>query len=349
MNYTHRLSLLRRTLERESLDSILVTNETNVTYLTGFAGHDSMLLMAPRENFFLTDFRYVEEAGDSVKGFKIVRVKTSTYETICDLVRGAHARHIGFESMDLPVEVHSRLRRMLKGVRLAPLKNAIELLRQVKDRSEIAAVKRSAAFASSVLKKFLKTVRPGETEEELATRIKAALLREGSSSAFDPIVAVDANASRPHAVPGKTRVKGSCVLMVDLVARLSGYDSDMTRTTLFGRVRRKIRRIYDVVKRAQELALQAIRPGIEASRVDAAARNYIRSQGFEEYFGHALGHGVGMEVHEKPAIASHNHSPLEAGMIFTVEPAIYIPHLCGIRIEDMVLVTKRGCEVITGG
>ncbi len=344
-----RLAALDLALARKSLDALLVTDETNVSYLTGFRGNDSALLLARDARYFITDFRYIEEARTSLGGFEIVETRGSMYEAIGDIVRKKKLKRMGFESKNVVYAVHRALRRALAGVRLAPLKDTVEILRQVKDPAELSLIKKAVTLARSIYARLMDSIEIGETEEGLAARIKTACIEKGASPAFDPIVAIDADASRPHAVPGRTKVKERCLLLVDWGVKANGYNTDMTRTTLFGRAGSTIRKMYDVVKKAQELAIKKVRPGVGASSVDAAARDYIAEHGFGKHFGHAVGHGVGQEVHEKPAIATHNHARLEAGMVFTIEPAIYVPALGGVRIEDMVVVTEGGCEVITGG
>ncbi len=351
MDFEARLSRVAGILKETSADALLVTNENNVSYLSGFKGQDSMLLLTDRERYFITDFRYMEEALNSVKGFEIIMVKKSTYDTMAELCRaGRRIRNLAFESMNLPYEVAARLKNMLKkSTRLMPFKNIVECLRQIKDAEEVAVIKKAASLTKAIYGNFLKSVRIGRSETYLASRLKIGLMAAGAACAFEPIVAIDRNASRPHAVSGAESVKKGSFIMVDFGAKLDGYNSDLTRMVMPSGAGLKIRKLYDIVKKAKDLAIKRIAPGVRASDVDRAARGFIRRNGFGKYFGHALGHGVGLDVHEAPSIGWHNDKPLKEGMVFTVEPAIYIPKFGGIRIEDMVVVTKKGCEVITGG
>ncbi len=349
MEFKGRIQRLIKKLDEKSLDSFLVTTDKNVAYLTGFRGEDSILLLTRKKVFFLTDSRYLEEARRNIEGCEITLVRGSTYDTIQDIAAKARLKKLGFESMNLHYEVYKRLKTMLKKTRLAGLQDMVEAMREIKDRQEIEAIKRAAKLTSSICKEFFKSIEFGRTEADLASRLKIAFIEKGASAAFDPIVASDGNAALPHAIPGSDKIKKDCVFMADLGARLNGYNSDMTRTTLFGKVSAKAKKIYDIVKRAQELAIKAVAPGVKASSIDSAARGYIESKGFGRFFGHSVGHGVGLDVHEWPSISGHSHALLREGMVFTVEPAIYIPSLLGVRLEDMVLVTRGGCEVITGG
>ena len=349
MNFRKRLAALIKRIDEESAGAFLVTNATNVTYLTGFRGHDSFLLITGRKRYFITDSRYLEEARDTVKGFELVLVKESTYDAVASVAKDIRAKEMGFEAMSLPYGAFSNLRKALKGVRLVPLKDIVEGLRTIKDSDEMSAIRKAAALTGSIYKNFRRLVRTGVTEEGLSRALKADIAKSGAETAFDPVVAFDADAAKPHAIPGKAKVGRDCVIMADMGVKLNGYNSDMTRTILLGDVKPRVRKIFDIVRKALDIAIEKIAPGVKASEIDSAARGFIRSGGYGGYFGHALGHGVGMDVHEGPSISRHNSKPLEEGMVFTVEPAIYIPKFCGVRIEEMVLVTGRGCEVITGG
>ena len=347
MEFAHRRLKLIEALEKESVDSFLVTTEKNVAYLTGFRGDDSFLVISRKKAFFLTDSRYLDEAKNSIKGCDIILVRNSTYNTISDIARRARLKKMGFESMNLQYEVYKRLKALLKNTRLLGLKSMVESMRSVKGLREIEAIKKAAGLTVKIYKDLMRSLKFGLTESELASRLKIAFIENGASPAFDPIVAAGASAALPHAIPGSSRVKKDCVLMVDMGVRLNGYNSDMTRTTLFGRAASKAKKIYDIVKRAQEAAINRVAPGVRASEIDFAARGYIGSKGFGKFFGHSVGHGVGLDVHEGPSISRHNHTALKEGMVFTIEPAIYLPNKFGIRLEEMVLVTRGGCEVIT--
>ncbi|MFH1190477.1 MAG: Xaa-Pro peptidase family protein [Candidatus Omnitrophota bacterium] len=342
-----RLALLKKSLKKITLDSILVTNRTNVSYLSGFPGHDSMLLITPDRDFFITDSRYIEEAEDTLGGFSVKLVERSTYDTISGIVKGLRLKKIGFEAMDLPYGVADRLYKLVKGAKLFPVKDMIEEIRSVKDQGEIESIRETIRISKKVLDRVSGRVVPGAPEKAVAGFIEASFIGEGARSAFDPIVASGENASKPHAIPSDAPIKDNAFVMIDIGAKFNGYCSDLTRMIALGRIRDRLKKIYVIVKSAQEKAIETIRPGARISDVDAAGRGYIAHKSFGRYFGHSLGHGIGMSVHEKPTVSRTNEGRLKAGMIFTVEPAIYIPKFGGVRIEDMVLVTEKGCEILT--
>jgi len=347
IDYKKRLVALEGEIEKRAIDSFFVTKEVNVTYLSGFRGHDSMLLITPRKRYFITDSRYIDEAKESVSGFEIKPVEASTYDTVKDIARKGRLETLGFESMDLPYEVAKRLKGVLGKTRLRPIKNMVESLRAVKDSAEILLIRDSIRLTKKVLNRTLAHIKPGVSEETLAREMELEFLKNGSHPSFELIVASGPNSSKPHARPSEARIPKNGSVMVDLGCKLKGYNSDLTRMILVGMVKDEIKKMYNIVRLAQQKAIDRIKPGVRISDVDSAARGYIDNEGYGRYFGHAVGHGIGMEVHEGPSISRHSEGALRPGMVFTVEPAIYIPKLGGVRIEDMVLVTRDGCEVLT--
>lgn len=343
----NRIASLEDEIRKRRLDSFLVTKETNVSYLTGFGGKDSALLFTPRKNFFITDSRYIEEAKDLVKGFDIVLAKLSTYEILKELAEKKNLQKMGFESMDLPYGVEKRLKSLIGKAHLVPFKDLIETIRSVKDAGEIELIKRSVRITKLVLNKIIKSIRPGVSENSLSRRIEIEFINNGAHTSFEPIVASGANSSKPHARPTDAKLKKNSFVMLDIGCVFKGYCSDITRTVIIGKVKDKFKKIYAIVSEAQRRALDMIRPGSKISSVDIAARSYIENNGFGKYFGHSLGHGVGMEVHEAPTISGKDEGLLKPGMVFTVEPAIYIPKFGGVRLEDMVLVTDKGYDILT--
>jgi Xaa-Pro aminopeptidase len=328
---------------------MLVTNETNVTYLSGFTGHDSMLLIAPDRNYFITDSRYIQEARDTLKGFSLRLVDISTYDTISDIVEKERLKRIGFESMDLPYGVALKLGKLMKKrkAEIVPCKDVAECMRSVKDPDEIVLIRDSIRITKSVMAKITRDVRPGISEIALSFKIERAFIRERARPAFEPIAASSENASKPHAAPTDTKIENDSFVMIDIGAKLNNYCSDITRMFLLGRVKSRFKNIYDIVTTAQKKAIEKIRPGVKIRDIDTEGRAYIRDKGFGRYFSHSLGHGIGLSVHEQPTISSSSKGTIMPGMVFTIEPAIYIPKFGGARIEDMVLVTDSGCEVLT--
>lgn len=346
-DYTERLSLLDGALESRRLDSLLVTNTTNVSYLSGFRGHDSLILATKKRKFFITDSRYIEEAKGTLKGLDIIPVKGSTYETLKNLISKARLKRTGFESMNLPYEVAARLKGMISPSQLVPVKGLVEQFRAIKDGREVRAIKDSIRLAKIVLAKIACLVKPGIAEKKLSETAALEFIKRGAKTAFDPIVASGKNSSRPHAIASDQAIEKNSFTMIDIGCSLNGYNSDITRMVVSGKIKDKFKKIYNVVRTAQGLAIEKIRAGIMIRDIDMAARGHIRSRGFGKYFGHSLGHGVGMEVHEDPTVSALSEGFLRSGMVITVEPAIYIPGFGGVRIEDMVLVTDKGCEILT--
>lgn len=345
--FSKRIALFKKNLRVAGLDAVLVTDTLNVTYLSGFQGHDSMLLITGDDDFFVTDSRYIEEAREKMAGFRVVLVERSTYDTISKITAKCRLKRIGFEAMNVPYGVATRFSGLLKTTKLVPCKDMVESQRAVKDPDEVAIIKGSVKLCRDVLDEILKILQPGLTEISIASRIERCLISRGARPSFDPIVACGSNSSRPHAIPTSTRIPRNGALMIDMGARLNGYCSDITRMVVFGRVKDRFRKIYDTVRAAQKKAIDAVKPGVRLADVDKAARGYIEDHGFGRYFGHSLGHGIGLSVHEKPTVSSFSEGVVTEGMVFTVEPAIYVPGFGGVRIEDMVLVTGRGCEILT--
>ncbi len=348
-NFQKRVALLKNGIRKASLDGMLITNGINISYLSGFTGHDAAILITSGKDYFITDSRYAQNAKETISGFSIELVETSTFGTISDIVWEERLKKIGFESMDLPYGVAARLDKLLKGAKILPCVDIVENQRAIKDPEEISLVKASVKLNGKVLKSIVDYIRPGLSESAIARTIEIAFIKELARPAFDPIVASGKNASKPHAIATGEKIRNNSFVMIDIGAKVKGYCSDLTRMITFGRITEKYRKIYDIVSAAQEKAVKSIKPGVRLSDIDASGRSYIQKKGFGKYFGHSLGHGIGMSVHEKPTVSVREQGVARPGMIFTVEPAIYIPGFGGVRIEDMVLVTDKGCEVLTRG
>ncbi len=344
---TSKIALLKNALKRNRLDAIIITKDVNVAYLSDFKGHDAALFITRDRSTLITDSRYIEEAEDTVKGFDVCLSKGSLYESIREISSRTKLKRTGFEAHDLSYAVATRLKNFIGSSSLIPTEDFVENFRMVKDPSEIALIRKSIALAKSVLDRTLPFIRPGVTEEFVAEKIEVAFIEQGARPGFELIVAAGHNSSKPHARPSNKRIDKNNMVMLDIGCALNGYNSDITRMVLTGRISLKMREIYNVVSAARAMAIDAVRPGEQISKLDRIARGYISKKGFGKFFGHALGHGVGMEVHEKPSISGINKDTLTPGMVFTIEPAIYIPKVGGVRIEDMVLVTNKGYEVLS--
>lgn len=347
-----RLNKLLQKIEGSRLDALFVTHAPNVSYISGFRNRDAWLVVSSKGCYLLTDFRYIEEAQKEISAdFKIVDTKQpffNAYSALADVLRCLRVRQLGFEGNYLSFAGWKRLKSSLSEVKLIPTADLIEDLRMLKDIHELRLLKTAAKIAAHGMSFVSKRIRTGRTERQIAQDLDYFLKSHGADRAsFDIIVASGPNSSMPHAITSRRRLKTSELALVDAGARFKGYNSDLTRTFFSGRMTRKAKDIYNIVDEAQKSAIAGIKPGKKASDIDNTARSVIENRGFGRYFGHGLGHGVGLEVHEKPRIAKYEQLILKEGMVFTVEPAVYIPGWGGVRIEDMVLVTKNGCKILT--
>jgi len=325
----------------------LVTFLPNVRYLTGFTGSSGALLVDARSATFITDFRYRLQADKEVDRCRRVEQRGSLAETLAAVVRKKKLKRVGFESRHLSWAFHDELAKKFGGARLVPLEGSVERLRMVKDGHEISLLRRAVGIADVSYRRATRSL-AGRSEETVAGAMERAMRESGAEDvAFPTIVAGGRNGALPHAVPGRSRIRKGSLVVIDFGARFKGYHSDVTRTRLPGRGGRRARSLYRLVSRAQEAAIAAVRPGVKAREVDRTARSVIEDAGFGDCFGHSTGHGVGLEVHEGPSISSGSPQLLEAGMVFTVEPGVYVEDFGGVRIEDMVLVTRSGCEIIS--
>ncbi|MBI5599519.1 MAG: aminopeptidase P family protein [Deltaproteobacteria bacterium] len=352
---TDRIKIMRAGLEGRGLDGILVTDLKNVRYLAGFTGTSGYVLLtslkashAGAAGFFFTDSRYALQARGEVKGLRITIYKKAI-EEIAGTVKGLGLKRVGFDGRNLSYDTFRRLKKLLPAVRLKSSPDAVEGKRAVKDADEVEYIRGAIAAAGKGFESVEKRGIGGVTEKEVSIRIEAAVKKAGADAlSFETIVASGFRSAMPHAVASGKRIKKGELVIVDMGVELGGYRSDETRTYAVGSATAAQKKIYSTVKDAQMRALDAIRPGARAKDVDGAARTCIRKAGYGKYFGHGTGHGVGLDVHERPHISPQSTDVFEEGMVVTVEPGIYIPGFGGVRIEDMALVTRDGAEVLTG-
>jgi Xaa-Pro aminopeptidase len=343
--------LVELLVERE-LDALLVTNLVNVRYLTGFTGTNGLCIVGPEIRLFLTDFRYVERAETEVRDFDRARGKQDLIGDAAEhLSRGAgDARRVGFEDDHLTVRRHQQLAKAVSDVvELIAAGGLAERLRAVKEPGELAAIRDAAALTDQVLKRLAERPLAGRTEREVALELEGEIRAQGAEGpAFPPIVAAGPHGALPHADPREVEIEPGTLVIVDVGSVVDGYSSDCTRTFATGPLDDGAAEVYELVLGAQERALEAARPGAGCREVDAVAREPIEAAGHGERFGHGLGHGVGLEVHEGPRLAPTADCELEAGNVVTIEPGVYVSGEYGVRIEDLVTVTEAGCEVLTG-
>jgi Xaa-Pro aminopeptidase len=330
--------------ERE-LDLILITELVNVGYLTGFGGTNGACVCGPETRLFLTDFRYTERAEAEVEGWETITVRDDWLGGIAARLTGK----VGFEDDHVSVRLLERLRGKLpEGVELAPAGGAVEKLRRVKDEGELAAIAAAAELADEVWRWSLERGLVGRSEREVARAAEARIRELGGDPSFPAIVAAGPNGALPHAEPGEREIGAGELVVFDMGAKLDGYCSDGTRTFATGEPGERAREVYEVVLGAQAAALDAVAAGIGGEALDGVAREAIAAAGHGERFGHGLGHGVGLEVHEAPRVSPRSEDVLGAGEVVTIEPGVYLPGELGVRIEDLVVVAEDGCRDLSG-
>lgn len=348
--YNTRRNKLRRELKRAGMDSILITNFTNVTYLTGFTGDDSYLLITPTDEVMVSDSRYSQQLEEECPGLDVV-IRTSAMPmmaSLAKLTKKTGVRKMALESQSLTLSLFDQLEATLAGVTLSRSSGLVEGLREIKDAHEIQEIRNAIDLAQRTFAVIRASLRPEQTEKEVAYAIENQIrLFGGNGCSFPPIVAVGPRAALPHAHPTHHQIKESGFVLIDWGAVGNLYISDLTRVLVTGKIPAKLERIYNIVLQAQLAAIKKIKPGAIMKDVDAAARSVITKAGYGKRFGHSLGHGIGLEVHEGPGLAPRQERPLKAGMVVTVEPGIYLPNWGGVRIEDDILVTRDGHEVLS--
>ncbi|MFA5320272.1 MAG: aminopeptidase P family protein [Candidatus Omnitrophota bacterium] len=344
------LIALREQLALNGNCSMLVVKPANVSYLCSYPCRDSFLLVGAKECFYLTDFRYFEEASREIKGCKVIRVDRSLSVSVREICRRLKIRKLAFESDHLTMLFHSRLSEALGAYTgLLPLPGIVEELRRVKSAGELSRIRKAVFIAEEALRKASAMRLPGKSEKEVACELEFFMRGLGAEgAAFEIIVASGPNSSRPHHLTSERKILKNEPVLVDIGADFRGYKSDLTRVFFSGKITPLEAKVYEIVLTAQKKALAAAAAGIAAKEVDSAARDHIEERGYGGFFGHSLGHGVGLDVHELPRVSQSESGWLLPGMVFTVEPAVYLPGKFGIRIEDMVLITGKGVEVLSG-
>lgn len=342
-----RLLAAMKALEPLNADALLVFGLVNIRYLSGFSGSDGVLLLTGQTRNLLCDSRYMLQASSEA-----ALCETSEYTAKLDGIVAsiaAHgARRVAFDAEQVSVSFFNRLTTALPEVVFIPLADQLDQLRAIKNQDEVAAIALAAARASAAFEALLSMIKPGVSERELALQLEMLIKANGADEkAFDFIVASGQRGALPHGRPTEKLVMAGEMVTIDFGARVYGYHSDETVTLAVGKPESRLLDAYAVVKKAHDLAVSAVMPGIECRALDAIARGYIESCGFDGFFGHGLGHGVGLEIHEKPAISSRSSQVVAEGMVITIEPGIYIPGLGGIRIEDLVEVTGDGCRLLS--
>ncbi|HMK55621.1 MAG TPA: Xaa-Pro peptidase family protein [Dissulfurispiraceae bacterium] len=335
--FIDRIEGLRAVMRAKKVDAMLVLNLRNVRYLTGFTGSSAFVFVTRDRSFFYTDFRYKEQAEAEVKCCELGLEKGKRARLIGDLIKKLGPKNLGFES-SISFDFYQSMHKL--PLTLLPLEGAVEKLRLVKDSRELKNIEEATRRAEEAFIAIKPRIKPGVTERSIALRLEEELKKRGCRRIpFDIIVASGRHSSMPHAGQTDKKIEKGDFVIIDWGGEAGGYYSDMTRTLLMAGpdVERK-KQIYDIVDRARKRAIAAVREGRKSSEIDAAARQYIKDAGYGDYFGHGTGHGIGLDVHEAPRISWAGRETLLSGMVFSIEPGIYLPGLGGVRIEDLVLV-----------
>jgi len=345
--FEDRITMVRQKIEEEKVDAAYISFRYNMRYLSGFTGDAGALLITQGESILFTDGRYTEQASFQAPDFRVVETRLDK-DVVADVLGSLAIKSIMFEADHVTYSSWEDMRRRFKDAEMVPFSGLVERIRAKKTPEEIQAIRKAAELADKAFSAVLPSIRPGVSERDVALELEFTMRKMGSEGVAFPIIVVSgARSSLPHGEPGNKAIESGEFITIDFGAVYDGYCSDCTRTFVVGYSGEKHREVYEVVRRAQEAGLCAVKAGVKASEVDLAGRKVIEEAGYGAYFGHGIGHGVGLQVHESPRLNQKSNDVLEPGMVVTVEPGVYIPGFGGVRIEDLVVVTDRGCEVLT--
>lgn len=342
-----RIIKLRKFMNANDLHAMLVSKAENVRYFSGFSGSAGMLLITKSSNKLLTDFRYIEQATAQAKQFEIVRYSATLWKTLADLVKNSDISKIGFEGDFITYDGYLEIVDTLPMVSLVPVK--LDNLRMAKDAAEIVSIKKAVEIADNAFLQILSFIKPGMTEQDVALQLEYYMRKLGAEKpAFDTIMASGVRGALPHGRASEKVIEVGDFVTMDFGAVYKGYHSDITRTICMGKANTRQKEIYGIVLEAQLAGVKAVAPGKVGKEIDLVSRDIITNAGFGEFFGHGLGHGLGLNIHEEPRLSPTNiHTVLLENMVVTVEPGIYLPNWGGVRIEDTVLVSTEGCQILT--
>ena len=342
-----RLNKLKENMAALELDGLVVTDRADVFYLSGLLSSNCLLLISQADDILLTDSRYILAAQRAREQFEIREVNFALEREAGTIIKNMRLKRVGVQDLSLSLAAYMELSRDAQG-QFLPVGEMLREQRAVKDKNELDAIKRAQHITDSAFNKLLEYIKPGLSEADIASELEYLMRKSGADGfAFETIAAAGINGAKPHAQPGEYKLKRGDMLTLDFGAKKDGYCSDMTRTVAVGEPPNELRKIYNIVLDAHKRAKEFLRPGAGGREIDAIARDYIRQQGYGEYFGHGLGHGVGIEIHELPVLSYKRDGMLLPGNVVTIEPGIYIPNIGGVRIENMCFITESGYEDIT--
>ncbi|MEI7998649.1 MAG: Xaa-Pro peptidase family protein [Candidatus Omnitrophota bacterium] len=333
-----------------NIDALVIVQDVNINYLTGFDSKESWLLVTPYKATYITDFRYIQEAKEGLKGIAVVKQHTQCLAaTLFDLVKTYKIKRLGFDERHTSVACLKKLKSYCpRRTKLVPANCLVEGLREVKDDAEINAIRQCLKVHYKALQFLKKVVKPGISELKVLDYLEGFIKKEGVNFSFNPIIASGPNSAYPHARVSDRVLRNNEPVLIDIGIDIKGYKSDLTRNFFLGTMSPHYKKVLEATTLAQKEAISLIKPGVVVAEVDSHARKILRRFRLAKYFGHSLGHGVGLEIHENPRVSVKSQTILEPGMIITIEPGVYLPGQFGIRVEDMVLVTNQGCEVLSG-
>jgi Xaa-Pro aminopeptidase len=343
-----RLQNLRAQMAAVDLPALLITNPTNRRYLSGFTGTAGALFITATDAWLLTDFRYLVQAPQQVPHMQVIEHKPQMLDTVRELLAATAVRTVGFEAQSTTYASYLQTTALIPEFEWRPTLHLVEQLRMIKDEYEITVIRRATKIADDAFHHILKVLKPGMSEREVALELEWFMRRAGAtSSSFEIIVASGERSALPHGIASDRCLQKGEFVKLDFGAYVDGYCSDLTRTVMLGSPSIRHRELYELVAQAQRHALLNIRPGMTGAEADALARDIITNAGYGAAFGHGTGHGFGMEIHEDPRLNSRSQTILRPGMTVTVEPGVYVPGFGGVRIEDDVLITEQGIEILT--
>ena len=349
-----RLKVFRDKIEKENkeIEGFLVTNLKNLNYLTGFDGEGFALIGTNGKNYLLTDSRYTEQAQKESPDFKILtdepNKKNARILALKKILAQSKIKKIAFESNNLSYADFRKYSDSFESIEFLPTENIIELLRMIKYKEEIIKIKKAAQITTESLKDVFEIIKPGMRELDIASELAYTMRKKGAQrEAFDIIVVSGERSSLVHGKPSEKKIVEGELIIIDVGANYQNYNSDITRTIIMGKENAKQKEIFSIVLEAQNKALEFLKSGVSCKEVDSTARDIIVNKGYGEYFGHDLGHGVGLDIHELPRVSFSDDTVLFPGIVITIEPGIYLPEVGGVRIEDSVLITEEGYEILT--
>lgn len=333
-------------LSKHNIDALLVTNMFNVRYLANFTGTTGLVVITKDEAYFVTDFRYTEQAAEEAKGFTIVKNEGPIFEEVAKIVQEDKIENLGFEQENITYAVYNQINDIIP-CELVPVTGLVEKLREVKTEDEINIIKEAINITEKAYDYILGFVKPGKTEIEVANELDFYMRNEGATSvSFDTIVASGVRSAMPHGVASDKVIEEGDMVTIDFGCYYKGYVSDMTRTFAVGDPGEQMKEIYEIVYQANKKVNEVAKAGMTGAELDAIARDYIAEKGYGPQFGHTLGHGIGLEVHEGPSLSFRNEDKLVVNNIVTNEPGIYVPGLGGVRIEDDLVIKEDGAEIL---